>query len=173
MTTTSINRAEITDRFTATCEGQGDGDSLQVQDVQDAGDQGTANKGKPETRLQAAARRRGLTVKELAARMCVSYGYLLQVAAGRRPWSPMMRERVKAVLGEVPGQGIVYRQGGLLQSDSTYIREQARVMGLSLGELAERAGVSLGYISRVSRGRLKMTPRVQEKVDAVLGAQPG
>ena len=166
MTITSINQPEITNSAGTLLNEQpavhGDGNTLPTQAK-------AATQGRPETRLRAAARRRGLTVKELAARMCVSYGYLLQVAAGRRPWSPMMRERVKAVLGEVPGQGIVYHQGGLLQSDSTYIREQARVMGLSLGELAERAGVSLGYISRVSRGRLKMTPRVQEKVDAVLG----
>ena len=54
-------------------------------------------------------------MKDLAARMGVSYGYLSSVSAGRRPWSPMLRERVAAVLGEVPGQGVVYRQGGLVR----------------------------------------------------------
>ena len=43
-------------------------------------------------------------------KMGVSAGYLSQIANGRRPWTPKMREKVAAVLGEVPGQGIVYRQ---------------------------------------------------------------
>ena len=38
----------------------------------------------------------------------------------------MLRERATAVLGEVPGQGVVYRQGGLVQGESTCIRERAR-----------------------------------------------
>ena len=67
--------------------------------------------GKPESELRAAARRHGLNLKELADRMGVNYGYLSSVASGRRPWTPLLRERATAVLGEVPGQGVVYRQG--------------------------------------------------------------
>ena len=98
-----------------------------------AGVQGQS-KGKPESELRAAARRHGLNLKELAARMGVSYGYLSSVSAGRRPGSPMLRERVAAVLGEFPGQGVVYRQGGLVKGESSYIRERAREMGMSMGE---------------------------------------
>ena len=58
-----------------------------------------------ESELRAAARRRGLTMKELAAMMGVSPGYLSQVANGGRPWTPKMREKVMAVLGEVPRAG--------------------------------------------------------------------
>ena len=47
-----------------------------------------------ESELRAAARRRGLTMKELAALMGVSAGYLSQIANGRRPWTPKMREKV-------------------------------------------------------------------------------
>ena len=53
-------------------------------------------------------------MKELADKMGVSAGYLSQIANGRRPWTPKMREKAAAVLGEVPGQGIVYRQGGVV-----------------------------------------------------------
>ena len=77
------------------------------------------SKGRTESELRAAARRHGLNLKELADRMGVNYGYLSSVASGRRPWTPMLRERATAVLGEVPGQGIVYRQGGLVQGEST------------------------------------------------------
>ena len=107
--------------------------------------------GKPESELRAAARRHGLNLKELADRMGVSYGYLSSVASRRRPWTPMLRERATAVLGEVPGQGIVYRRGGLMQGESTCIRERARELGMTQKELAHRVGVSVGYMSEVAR----------------------
>ena len=37
--------------------------------------------------------------------MGVNYGYLSSVASGRRPWTPLLRERATAVLGEVPRAG--------------------------------------------------------------------
>ena len=66
---------------------------------------GTTETAGRESELRAAARRRGLTMKELAALMGVSVGYLSQVANGHRPWTPKMREKVMAVLGEVPDRG--------------------------------------------------------------------
>ena len=126
--------------------------------------------GKPESELRAAARRHGLTLKELAVKMGVSYGYLSSVSAGRRPWSQMLRERAMAVLGEVPGPGVVYRQGGLVKGESSYIRERAREMGMSLKGLAEWAGVSYGYMTQVSRGQRNMSPGVQARVEAALDA---
>ena len=125
--------------------------------------------GRPESELRAAARRHGLNLKELADRMGVNYGYLSSVASGRRPWTPLLRERATAVLGEVPGQGIVYRQGGLVQGESTCIRERARELGLTQKELAQRVGVSVGYMSEVARGRKNMSPAVQARVEKVLG----
>ena len=138
-------------------------------------DQATAQeqeqgKGKPESELRAAARKHGLTVKEVAALMGVNYGHLCAVANGHRPWTPMLREKVSAVLGEVPGQGVVYRRGGLVQGESTGIREQARAQGLSQRELADRVGVSATFMSQVARGRRSMSPQVQTRVEAVLGA---
>ena len=127
------------------------------------------SRGKPESELRAAARRHGLNLKELAVKMGVSYGYLSSVASGRRPWSPLLRERATAVLGEVPGQGVVYRQGGLVQGESTCIRERARALGLSQKELAHRVGVSVGYMSEVARGRKNMGPEVQARVEKALG----
>ena len=44
--------------------------------------------------------------------MGVSYGYLSQVSAGSRSWTTMLRERAMAVLGEVQGEGVVYRRTG-------------------------------------------------------------
>ena len=142
----------------------------QAPEVQVGAAETASATGKPESELRAAARRHGLTLKDLAARMGVSYGYLSSVSAGRRPWSPMLRERVAAVLGEVPGQGVVYRQGGLVKGESSYIRERARELGMSMQALSDRSGVSYGYLTQVSRGRRNMGARVQAQVEAVLEA---
>ena len=123
-----------------------------------------------ESELRAAARRRGLTMKELAALMGVSAGYLSQIANGGRPWTPKMREKVAAVLGEVPGQGTVYRQGGVVTGESSFIRERARTLGMTMQDLADRAGVSYGYMSDVSRGRRNMGVKVQARVESALQA---
>ena len=167
MTTTSINQrnqAEITNGVAAIpsgqCDGQEDAGTFQVQ----AGDQG-----KPESELRAAARRHGLTLKELAAQMGVNKGHLCSVANGHRPWTPYLREKVLAVLGEVPGQGIVYRPGGVVTSESSVIRERAREKGMTLKDLAVVVGVSYRYMTQAARGQRSMSPRVQARVESVLG----
>ena len=147
-------------------------DPIRATEAADPRERNTG-KGKPESELKAAARRRGLTLKELANLMGVSYRYLGQVANGQRPWSPMMRERAMAVLGEVPGQGVVYRQGGVVQGgESTYIRERAREQGLTLRQVADRTGLSYKYVTQVSRGQRNLSPAAQARMEAVLDA-PG
>ena len=168
--TTSIKKTKTTHGVAANLDGRGDTNSLQTPEVQ-ANAAGPENgKGKSESELRAAARRHGLTLKQLAHLMGVSYNYLSQVATGRRPWSPMMRERAQAVLGEVPGQGVVYRQGGQVGGESTYIRERAREVGLSMRELADRVGISRSYMSQASRGHRNFGPEVQAWVEAALEA---
>ena len=159
MTTTNI---ETTARF------DGGGNPVQATEIPARASERGQTKGKPESELRAAGRRPGLTLKELAVKMGVSYGYLSSVSAGRRPWSPMLRERALAVLGEVPGEGVVYRQGGLVKGGSTFIRERARELGMSLHELSERSGVSYGYLCQASRGQRNMGPAVQARVEAAL-----
>ena len=107
---------------------------------------------------------------ELAAKMGTTPSYLSQIATGNRPWTPRMREKAEAVLGEVPGQGIVYREGGVVSGESSYIRERARELGMSMQELAERAKVSYGYMVQVSRGHRNMGVKVQARVESALEA---
>ena len=123
-----------------------------------------------ESELRAAARRRGITMKELAALMDVSVGYLSQIANGGRPWTLKMREKVAAVLGEVPGQGTVYRQGGVVTGESSFIRERARTLGMTMHDLADRVGVSYSYMTQVARGRQNMGVKVQARVESALHA---
>ena len=128
-------------------------------------------KGRPESELRAAARRKGLTMKELAALMGVSASYLSQVGTGKKPWTPNLREKAIAVLGEVPGQGIVYRQTEAVEGESTFIREQARIYGMSLGELADRVGISASYMTQVARGHRSMGVKLQAKIESELGTR--
>ena len=170
--TTNIDSTEVTTHPTTGFEGNENAaaGAGNIQGTQ-AGAAGQGQtKGKPESELRAAARRHGLNLKELADRMGVNYGYLSSVASGRRPWTPLLRERATAVLGEVPGPGIVYRQGGLVQGESTCIRERARELGMTQKDLAQRVGVSVGYMSEVARGRKNMSPAVQARVEKVLGS---
>ena len=160
MTTTSIERhvpASVTGR------------SQKVR-VETAG--AKPGKVRCETELRAAARRHGLTMREVAAKMGVSTGYLSQVATGARLWSPAMREKAEALLGEVPAQRLVHLQGILVNGGSSYIREQARALGMNMRELAERVGVSYGYMTQVSRGHRNMGVKVQVRVQSALEAPP-
>ena len=70
--TTRIDRTEITHNLDATPKGYGDIDTLQDMDAKARVQQETGHRGKPENELGAAARRRGLTLKELAAKMGVN-----------------------------------------------------------------------------------------------------
>ena len=129
---------------------------------------GTMDSTAAETELRAAARRCGLTLKELALEMGVTPGYLSGLASGRKPWTPRMREMAVAVLGEAPEQGVVYRQREVVSGESSYIRERARALGMSMGDLAERVGVTAGYMTDVSRGRRRMGAKLQARVESAL-----
>ena len=133
--------------------------------------QSIANTGKAESHLSLAARERGLTMKELADLMGVGSYHLSQVAKGHKKLTNNMRDKIIAVLGECPAQGIVYRQGGVVQGgQTTYVRERARELGLPLREVADRAGISYGYLSLASRGQRNLSPKVQKQLEAVLQA---
>ena len=125
--------------------------------------------GRAESPLAVAARERGLTVGELAALMGVGPSHLSQVARGRKTLTPFMRGKIEAVLGHVPPQGVVYRQGGVLQGgESTYLRERARERGLTLRQVADRTGLTYGYVTQVSRGQRKLSPAAQARMESVL-----
>ena len=57
-----------------------------------------------------------------------------------------------------------------MSGESSYIRERARVMGMSMQDLADRVGVSYGYMTPGSRGRRNMGVKVQARVESALEA---
>ncbi len=121
-----------------------------------------------ETALRAAARRRGLTMKELAVMIGVTPNHLSQIAAGGKRWTAATSEKAEAVLGEVPAQGFVERRAKVVEGESSRIRERARELGMSMKDLAERVGVSYGYMVQASRGRRTMGPKVRARVESAL-----
>ena len=130
----------------------------------------TSSIDRTETKLRAAARRRGLTMGELAAKMGVSPGYLSEIGTGHRPMTPKMRARIASVLGEAPGQGMVHNHASVVSGESCYIRERARERGMSMRDLADRVGVPHGYMTQVARGQNNMGVKVQARVESALEA---
>ena len=110
-------------------------------------------------------------MRELAAELGVTPGYLSMLGSGQRNWTTSMREKATAVLGEAPGEGVVYRQREVIAGESSFVRERARELGMSMTDLAERVGVTPGYMTAVSRGHRTMGVKVQARVEAALEAQ--
>ncbi|MDE2685199.1 MAG: helix-turn-helix domain-containing protein [Chloroflexota bacterium] len=130
-----------------------------------------ADTGRAESHLSVAARECSLNIKELAALMGVGPSHLSQVARGRKNLTPFMRGRIEAVLGWVPPQGVVHRQGGVVRGgESTYLRERARERGMTLRQVADRAGLTYGYVTQVSRGQRNLSPAAQARMETVLDA---
>ena len=60
---------------------------------------------------------------------------------GGLPFADCERGQAGAALGEVPGQGTVYRQGGVVSGESSFIRERVRTLGMTMQDLADRVGL--------------------------------
>ncbi len=127
--------------------------------------------GRAESHLSVAARERGLNLNELGALMGVGPSHLSQVARGKKTLTAYMRSRIQSVLGWVPPQGVVHRQGGVVKGgQSTYLRERARERGMTLRQVADRAGLTYGYVVQVSRGQRNLSPSAQARMESVLDA---
>ena len=117
----------------------------------------------------------GMTMLELSDRSGVNYSYLTQVARGRRSMGLKVQTQIESVLGapaKVAPARLANRQGKVVEgTDSSYIREAARALGITMRELAKKVGVSAGYLSQVARGHRAMGVKLQARVEAVLGRQ--
>ena len=112
-------------------------------------------------------------MQDLADRVGVSYGYMSQVARGRGNMGVKVQARVESALqapAKVAPAQCANRQGCVVSGESSYIRERARELGMSLRDLADRVGVSYSYMSQVARGRRNMGVKVQARVESALEA---
>ena len=123
--------------------------------------------------IRERARELGMSLRDLADRVGVSYGYMAQVSRGRRNMGVKVQARVESAL-EAPAKiapaQCANRQGCVVSGESSYIRERARELGMSLRDLADRAGVSYSYMSMVARGHRNMGVKVQARMESALEA---
>ena len=114
-----------------------------------------------------------MTMHDLADRVGVSYGYMTQVARGRQNMGVKVQARVESTLkapAKIAPAQCANRPGRVVSGESSYIRERARELGMSMRELADRVGVSYGYMSMVARGHSNMGVKVQARVASALEA---
>ena len=114
-----------------------------------------------------------MTMQDLADRVGVSYSYMTQVARGRQSMGVKVQARVESTLqapAKVAPAKCANRQGVVVAGESSYIRERARELGMSLRDLADRVGVSYSYMSMVARGHSNMGVKVQARMESALEA---
>ena len=99
---------------------------------------------------------------------------MTQVARGRKHMGVKVQTRIESALkapAKVAPAQCANRPASVVSGQSSYVRERARALGMTMRELAERVGVSASYMSEVSRGRRGMGVRVQALVEAALEAE--
>ena len=82
-----------------------------------------------------------------------------------------LQARVESVLqapAKIASAQCGNRRETLPGGGSSFIRERARALGMTMRELAEKVGVSYGYLSQISRGHKSMGVKVQARVEAAL-----
>ena len=86
-----------------------------------------------------------MTMKDLADRVGVSYSYMTQAARGHQHMGVKVQARVESALNcpaKVAPAQCANRASSVAVGQSSYIRERARALGMSMKDLAKRVGVS-------------------------------
>ena len=147
--TTNIDKAEALSLSTTNCNGDGNP---------------VPGTGKPESELRAAARRRGLTLKELAGQAWVSLDYISQVSRGYRNMGPAVQARVEALL---EGSAKV-EPAGIPSVDCRALWDHMDAHGFRRNEVTRLAGISSGHLSQIMNGQRNPSGEVLRKLHGVL-----
>jgi len=103
--------------------------------------------------VRALREERGYTLQELARRADLSLSYLSEIERGSKRPSLKSLEKLAAALNVTKAHLV---EGEPQGTKSLTIGERIRVLrgekGLSLAALAERAGISVSYLSEIERG---------------------
>ena len=117
-----------------------------------------------ETKMRAAARRRGLTMGELAAKIGVSPGYMSQVARGQKDMGVKVQARIESAL-EAP-VNVAAAQCATVNFQAVWDRMNAH--GISRNKVAQQAGITSGHLSSIMSGKRNPSPTVLKKLHSVL-----
>ena len=110
------------------------------------------------------ARELGMSLRDLADRVGVSYSYMSQVARGRRNMGVKVQARVESAL-EAPVK-IAPAQAACIDREAMWDRMNAH--GISQNEAARRAGINSAHLSQIMNGRNNPSPVVLKKLHGVL-----
>ena len=114
--------------------------------------------------IRERARELGMSLRDLADRVGVSYSYMSQVARGRRNMGVKVQARVESAL-EAPVK-IAPAQAACIDREAMWDRMNAH--GISQNEAARRAGISSAHLSQIMNGRNNPSPVVLKKLHGVL-----
>lgn len=120
-------------------------------------------------KIRALREERGYTLQDLARRANLSLSYLSEIERGSKKPSLKTLEKLAAALNVPKTQlieGDVVERGLSLGDKIRLLRTEKK---MSLQELAERAGISLSYLSEIERGTvypsLNTVKRIAEALD--------
>ena len=105
-----------------------------------------------------------MSMQDLAARVGVSYGYMVQASRGRRTMGPKVRARVESAL-QGPAE---IAPASIPAVDSEVVFERLNAHGISQNEAARRAGISSGHLSQIVNGQRVPSPGVLKRLHGVL-----
>ena len=111
-----------------------------------------------------------MTLRQVADRAGLTYGYVVQVSRGQRNLSPSAQARMETVL-EAP---VKVETAQPAEVDPRALWERMDAHGWSQNETARRAGISTGMLSQVMNGHRKPSGDVLRRLHEVLFApSPG
>ncbi|MDI6709355.1 MAG: helix-turn-helix transcriptional regulator [Thermoanaerobacterales bacterium] len=102
--------------------------------------------------VRALREERGYTLQELARRAELSLSYLSEIERGSKRPSLKSLEKLAAALNVTKAQLVEGEPRGASLTIGEKIRVLRGEKGLSLSALAERAGISVSYLSEIERG---------------------
>ena len=116
--------------------------------------------------IREQARERGLTLRQVADRTGLSYGYVVQVSRGQRHLSPAAQARMESVL-EAP---VKVEAAQPRDVDPSALWDRMEAHGYSQNQVARLAGISVSYLSQIMNGQWKPSGDVLRGLHDVLFA---
>ena len=105
-----------------------------------------------------------MSLRDLADRVGVSYGYMSMVARGHSNMGVKVQARMESAL-EAPAK-VAPAQAACIDREAVWDRMNSH--GISQNEVARRAGISSAHLSQIMNGRNNPSPVVLRKLHGVL-----
>ncbi len=114
--------------------------------------------------IRERARELGRSMREMADRVGVSYGYMTQASRGQRNMGVKVQARVKSAL-QAPAKVAPARQASV---DREAVWDRMDVLDISQNEVARRAGIISAHLSQSMTGKTNPSPGVLKSLHGVL-----